>query len=182
MDENLADKRHRQFSELQTDVRVVLPGVQVLFAFLLSLPFLSAAHHLGAAQRVAYFISFFSTTITIALLVAPSAYHRVRFEQRYKEDIITSGNALTMASLAFLAVAMVAAVFVVTVQWMGTTAGTIVTVVAAVLFGYLWYLFPATRRSPEVDEDEESEATAPDGEAAPAIGAGDDRDRTKRAA
>jgi len=145
MSESRDDRHHRQLDELLTEIRVVLPGVQVLFAFLLSLPFLSAAAHITTAQRVAYFISFFSTTLAIALLITPSAYHRMRFQQRHKEQIIASGNRMMLTALGFLAAAMVAAVFVVTVQLLGTLDGAIVTAIAAVLFGWLWYVFPITR-------------------------------------
>jgi len=168
MSEESDDTRHRQLDELLTEIRVVLPGVQVLFAFLLSLPFLNAAQHVTSAQRVAYFISFFSTTLAIALLITPSAYHRMRFHQRQKEQIIASGSRLMLAALGLLATAMVAAVFVVTAQLLGTTSGAAVTVVAGLVFAGLWYVFPLTRRrSRHTEEPEPGQVAGTDPRALP---------------
>jgi hypothetical protein len=112
--EDAQERHHRQLDELLTEIRVVLPGVQVLFAFLLSLPFLASFHSVTAAQRIIYFISFLATTVAMALLIVPPAFHRMRFEQHQKANIIHTGTRFALLALALLAVAVVGVVYVVT--------------------------------------------------------------------
>jgi hypothetical protein len=108
------ERVNRELIELLNELRVVLPGVQVLFAFLLSLPFLTRFDELTAAQRGVYFVSFICAAAAIALLITPSAYHRLRFRQHDKERMLFTSNRLVIAGTVFLAISLVWAIYVVT--------------------------------------------------------------------
>ncbi len=88
MSEDDGEMRHRRLDELLTEIRVLLPGVQVLFAFLLSLPFLSSFRSVTGAQGVVYYATFLATMIAMVLLIVPPAYHRQAFRQRKKVQIV----------------------------------------------------------------------------------------------
>src|SRR5204862_8041495 len=91
-----------------------LPGVQVLFAFLLIVPFSQGFAKLTSLQRVVYFLSFVCTSAATALLIAPSSYHRIRFRQREKERMLFTANKLAIAGTVFLALAVTGVVYLVT--------------------------------------------------------------------
>src|SRR5256885_17146086 len=90
-----------------------LPGVQVLFAFLLAVPFASGFPKLGGLDRDIFFGAFMATGLSTALLIAPSSYHRLRWRQHDKERLPVTSNRLTIAGLACLAVAITSTAFVV---------------------------------------------------------------------
>ena len=107
-------KRDRQMAELLQELRVALPGVQILFAFLLTVPFTQRFPQLTDFQRNVFYVTLVSATISAACLIAPSAAHRLRFHQSEREWLIESANVLLIAGLAFLAVAIGAAFLLVT--------------------------------------------------------------------
>ena len=100
------EKRDRQMIELLNELRVALPGVQILFAFLLTVPFSSRFGQLTAFQRDVYYVTLMTTALCAACLIAPSAAHRLRFHQGEREWIVESANRLMIAGLAILAVAL----------------------------------------------------------------------------
>jgi hypothetical protein len=154
--EDAQERHHRQLDELLTEIRVVLPGVQVLFAFLLSLPFLASFHSVTAAQRIIYFISFLATTVAMALLIVPPAFHRMRFEQHQKANIIHTGTRFALLALALLAVAVVGVVYVVTDVLYHWPAAVVVGVVFGGLFGALWYWLPTRQAAAAPDRSVEN--------------------------
>jgi hypothetical protein len=107
-------KRDRQMAELLQELRIALPGVQILFAFLLTVPFAQGFQNVTNFQRDLYFATLLATTASTACLIAPSATHRLRFHQKERAYIIESSNRLLIAGLAFLAIAMVCAVTLIT--------------------------------------------------------------------
>jgi hypothetical protein len=136
----------RELIELLNELRVVLPGVQVLFAFLLTVPFSNGFPKMSSLQRDVYFVSFVCATIATMLLIAPTTYHRLLFRQGNKERILKDSNKLVIAGTVFLAPAMSAAVFVITdVLFHSEVAGVVASLVAAAFFA-LWYAFPLIRR------------------------------------
>src|SRR6266542_3312714 len=107
------ERRDRELIELLNELRVVLPGVQVLFAFLLTVPFSNGYSRMTDLQRDVYFVTFLATTIATVLLIAPSTYHRNMIRWGDKERMLFTANRMTIAGTAFLAVAMASAVFVI---------------------------------------------------------------------
>jgi predicted membrane channel-forming protein YqfA (hemolysin III family) len=147
MTEERKDERlDRELIELLNELRVVLPGVQVLFAFLLAVPFSQRFEQLTGVQEDVFFAAFLCTAVSTALLIAPSAYHRLRWRERDKEQLLRTSNRLAIAGTAFLAAAIVAVVYLVTDLIYGAVASVIVAVAAAAMFGWLWYALPLVRR------------------------------------
>jgi hypothetical protein len=138
-EETKDEKLDRELIELLNELRVALPGVQVLFAFLLILPFQQRFEQLGELDRDVYFGAFLATTLATALLIAPSVFHRIRFRDTDKEWLIQMSNRLALAGTFFIAVAIVCTTFVITDVLFGGLAAVLVTAGAAVVFGVLWY-------------------------------------------
>src|SRR5215207_3749035 len=92
-------KLDRELSELLQELRVALPGVQVLFAFLLTIPFAQRFTIISGGQKTAYFIAFLSTGAATALLITPSAYHRIQWRQRDKERMLRTSTSFTLLGL-----------------------------------------------------------------------------------
>ena len=136
----------RELIELLNELRVALPGVQVLFAFLLAVPFTQRFERLTSVQRDVFFAVFLSTAIATALLIAPSAYHRLRWRERDKEQMLRTSNRLAIAGTAFLAAAIVGVVYLVTDLLFGLTASLLATLAAGVMFAWFWYGLPLVRR------------------------------------
>ncbi len=140
------ERINRELIELLNELRVALPGVQVLFAFLLAVPFTQRFRQLTDVQEYAFFVSLLCTTFGSVLLIAPSAYHRLRFRQHDKEKIVSSSNRFAIAGLAALAVAMTGAVMLITDLLFKETMVTWVTAILGALFIVLWFVMPAIRR------------------------------------
>ena len=144
--EDRGERLDRELMELLNGLRVVLPGIQVLFAFLLTVPFTQRFGDLDSEQRAVFFAAFVCTAIASALLIAPSTYHRLRFRQRDKERLLRTANTLAIAGTAFLTAATTAAVFLVTdLVYDGPWTAT-VTALFAGLVVWLWYGLPLWRR------------------------------------
>ncbi|MBA3413015.1 MAG: hypothetical protein H0T09_04925 [Actinobacteria bacterium] len=138
-----------QLIELLNELRVVLPGVQVLFAFLLAVPFTQRFGRVTEIEKQAYFISLLATTIGSVLLIAPSAYHRLRWREGSKEDLLRVSNKLAIAGTVALALGMTAAVYLVTDIIFKSLFTAIVTGLTAGLFAWFWYGLPLLQRARE---------------------------------
>ena len=138
-------RRDRELMELLNELRVALPGVQVLFAFLLTVPFTQRFPAITTAQRNAYFAAFLTAAAATAFLIAPTAYHRIRFREGDKERMLKTANALAIIGTVFLALSVVCVVFVITDILFETGVATVVTAVFAGLFSGLWYGLPLWR-------------------------------------
>jgi len=139
------ERRNRELIELLNELRVALPGVQVLFAFLLAIPFANGFPKLSELDRDVYFAALIATMISTALLITPSAYHRFVFRQHDKEQLLETSNRLTIGGLGVLAVAMTCSIFVIAdflFKWPMTIT---VSVLTALVFGLLWYALPLGR-------------------------------------
>jgi len=135
-------KRDRELIELFTELRVALPGVQVLFAFLLTVPFTARFAQLSHANRDAYFVAFLSSAAASAFLIAPSAYHRLRWRQGDKERMLRVSNQLAIAGIGALAVGMTAVVYLITSLLYGALPAVGGAVAMAAMIGGLWYVLP----------------------------------------
>ncbi|HET7870417.1 MAG TPA: DUF6328 family protein [Actinomycetota bacterium] len=111
--EHPKQRLNRELIELLNELRVALPGVQVLFAFLLTIPFTQRFGDLTSAQRVLYFGTLLSTAIGTAFLMTPTAYHRLRFREADKEHLLRLGNRAAVTGLAFMIVSVGGAVFLI---------------------------------------------------------------------
>jgi hypothetical protein len=145
--ESKEERVNRELIELLNELRVALPGVQVLFAFLLAVPFTQRFQQLTDGQEYAFFISLLCTTAGSVLLIAPSAYHRLRFRDRDKEQMLYTANRLAIAGTLFLAVAMTSAVYLVTDLVFQAGLTVVVTVLAGATFGWFWYGLPLVRKA-----------------------------------
>jgi hypothetical protein len=112
-DETPKERANRELIELLNELRVVLPGVTVLLAFLLAVPFAKGWTRVTGFQRDVFVVAFLSTAVSVALLTAPSSYHRLRFRHGNKEHIVKVGNRLTIAGIAASAVSLEAVVLLV---------------------------------------------------------------------
>ena len=140
-------KRDRQMIELLNELRVALPGVQILFAFLLTVPFSMRFADLTLFQRDVYYVTLIATVLSTSCLIAPSAAHRLRFHQNERAWIVESANQLTIAGLAFLAVALGGAVLLVTDIMFDGARVWIYSAVVWVTIAALWFIRPLTRHA-----------------------------------
>jgi cation transport ATPase len=145
--ESEQERINRELIELLNELRVALPGVQVLFAFLLAVPFTQRFGQLTDAQEYAFFVSLLCTAFGSVLLIAPSAYHRLRFRQHDKEQLIQTANRLSIAGTIFLALAMTSAVYLITDLVFNAPVTLIVTAVTGATFAWFWYGLPLSRRA-----------------------------------
>src|SRR5215212_3146841 len=125
-------------TELLNELRVAMPGVQVLFAFLLAVPFQQRFETVNAFQRDVYLFTLLAAAAT-AFLVAPSAYHRIAFQAHEKERIIQMGTRQFVCGIVALAVAMIGAVLLVTDGLFQATTTIVVVVCVAAVFTWLWF-------------------------------------------
>ena len=140
------ERDDRNLVDLLQELRVAGLGVQVLFGFMLSLPFTTKFAKLGPAQRDLYVASLLLAAISTALLVAPVAYHRLVFRQHQKERLVKDANVMALGGLAAVGLAISAAVLLV-VSYVDTGWPVVaITVFVVCLFAGLWFVFPLVRR------------------------------------
>jgi Family of unknown function (DUF6328) len=148
------ERENRELIEMLNEVRVVLPGVQVLFAFLLTLAFSSTFATIDAAERFTYLVAFFSTAGASILLMTPTTFHRIRFRQGDKEALLRMATRFILAGMVLLSIAMVSGIWLVSEKVMSQRSANVVGVVAIVAIVVLWFGIPIWRRArkkPSVD-------------------------------
>ena len=141
------EQLNRRWIELLNELRVALPGVQVLFAFLLAVPFQQGFQRIDDFQRTTYFVTLLLAAASTACLIAPGAYHRILFRQQEKPNIIEVGSRFAIAGLVFLALAMNSAILLVTdvIYGRGTVIVTVLVTMSA--FTWLWFGLGLMRRA-----------------------------------
>jgi Na+/citrate or Na+/malate symporter len=145
-EESRRERVNRELIELLNELRVALPGVQVLFAFLLTVPFSNGYKRITAVQKEIFFATLVATTISTVCFIVPTAYHRLNFREREKERILVTSNKFSVAGLAFLALAMVGVLVLVTDVIYSDTAALLTGALTLVTFGSLWFALPLLRR------------------------------------
>jgi hypothetical protein len=145
--ESQEERINRELIELLNELRVALPGVQVLFAFLLAVPFTQRFRELTDGQEYAFFLSLLCTALGSVFLIAPSAYHRLRFREHDKEQMLYTANRLSIAGTVFLAVAMTSAVYLITDLVFRAPLTLLVTALTGVAFAWFWYGLPLSRKA-----------------------------------
>ena len=133
------DDLNRELIELLNELRVALPGVQVLFAFLLAVPFAAGWQRVTNFQRDVFFVAFLCTAAATIMLIAPSTYHRLRWREHDKEHMLVTANRLTIAGSVFLALAMISVVLLITDLLFSISWAILATALIAVAFGWFWY-------------------------------------------
>jgi hypothetical protein len=138
-------RRDRQMTELLNELRIALPGVQILFAFLLTVPFSQRFSNVTDFQRNLYFATLLATAGSAICLIAPTATHRLRFHQRERAYIIESSNRLLISGLVFLALAIVGALLLITDFLYGLGGQWPYPAAVALLLLALWFGRPLLR-------------------------------------
>jgi Family of unknown function (DUF6328) len=141
-EESKGERLDRELGELLQELRVILPGVQVLLAFLLTAPFQQRFAALPGSMRNAFFAAIACATLATAFLIAPSAHHRMRWRAGDKERLVRIGNQMAIVGTVFLAAAIVLALYVVTDVLFTTNLAVLTAAAALVLFAGLWYVVP----------------------------------------
>ena len=144
--ESPKERVNRELIELLNEVRVALPGVQVLFAFLLTVPFAAGWKDTTNLQKDVYVCAVVTAAIAAIFMIAPSSYHRLLFRQPHKEHMLMTSNKLLIIGMVFLALSICMCVFlvvdfVISVPWALTLTGLV-----GLLMIVLWYLMPLNRR------------------------------------
>lgn len=143
MSQETPQERHnRELIELLNELRVLLPGTQVIFAFLLAVPFSDRFKEVGTTDRALYFITLCSTAMSALLLIAPGAMHRLDFRLIDKGAMVQIATRLAIAGTFFVAVSMVGALTFITLLIYGSTAAVVVAIVSSILFTGGWYVMP----------------------------------------
>jgi hypothetical protein len=159
--ESEKERLNRNLDQLLQELRIVLPGVQVLFAFLLAVPFSARFGDADDFERDIYFVALLLSAIAVALLMAPSIQHRILFRHDQKRYLISLGNVVTIAGMTALALAIVLSIVFVADFLFGSAAAWIAGGLAFCAFALTWYALPverllrAERSAPEpIDPDD----------------------------
>lgn len=139
------ERTRQEYGELLEEIRVALPGVEVLFAFLLTAPFTERFEQMRADLKVAYFVALLFVAVACALLMAPTAHHRMRFHHGDKAWITRLGTTFALAAMLFLAVGVSVTLFVVSALIFSRAAAVAVGATSAVALLTLWYVIPWLR-------------------------------------
>jgi predicted neutral ceramidase superfamily lipid hydrolase len=140
------ERLDRNLNELLGELRVALPGVQVLFAFLLMVPFNQRFGKATEFEESMYLVTLLLTALATALLIAPSAYHRIEFRADDKHHIVFVANRFAIAGFAILALAMTTAVLLVTHFVFGQGTAIAATIGSVIAFSGFWFVAPVKRR------------------------------------
>ena len=146
-EETREERINRELIELLNELRVTLPGVQVLFAFLLAVPFANGWQRVTDVQKDAYMVALLAALAGSVFLIAPSAWHRILFRKRDKEQLLLTANAFAIIGTFFVAVGMSASVFLVTDVIYDDLVASVVAALTALLFAVVWFVSPLLRRA-----------------------------------
>ena len=140
------ERHDRNLNELLGELRVALPGVQVLFAFLLVAPFNQRFRTLSHFERRLYFVTLLSTLLASILLIAPTLVHRFHFRLGEKAYVVDTANRLMIAGLSVFAFAMSCAVLLITLYLFGRATAIVTTAIVIITIGLIWFALPLGRR------------------------------------
>lgn len=141
-DETPKERVDRELMELLNELRVALPGVEVLFAFLLTLPFSAGWESISSTERNVYFTAVLTAASAIALLIAPSAHHRLRFRDEVKEHMLQTSSKLAIGGLVLLAASVGLVLHLLTTVVHGSGPAAIVAGMFGVAVALLWFVVP----------------------------------------
>jgi len=139
------ERRIRELSELLQELRVILPGVQVLFAFLLTVPFSARFTELTRFEHYLYFGVLLFVTGATGFLTAPSAHHRVLWRRSLGEKRLRQGNRFAILGLVLLAISLAGAVVLISGLLFGYLVGTVACALGAAFLAWIWFGIPLLR-------------------------------------
>jgi hypothetical protein len=145
-DEDHKERVDRELIELLNEIRVALPGVQVLFAFLLILPFQQTFAETTAEDKAVYAVALLASALAAAMLIAPSMYHRLNFRGGRKEQMLFDSNKLLIVGTLLTGVGVACAVYLVVDVVFGDVAAALATAAVVVVYGLAWIALPLLRR------------------------------------
>ena len=149
-DESEEERLDRNLMELLQELRVAIPGIQVLFAFLLVLPFQQGFVDVTDFEKRVYYVTLLLTAAASVCLIAPTARHRMRFRELDKKWIVETANRLAIAGLVLLAGAICGVLMLLTHFVYDSTLTAIVVTAFAIFFAWFWFIAPFVR---ELDDD-----------------------------
>jgi hypothetical protein len=144
--ERSKEELDQEWGELVEEHRLAMPGIQVLFGFLLILPFQNRFERLTTNQEYVYFSALVCATLAAVLLITPTVAHRIRWREADKEALLRRATMTAIAATVFMAAAMTASVYLITDFLFGEPATAIVTSLVAAAFVLFWYAFPLWRK------------------------------------
>ena len=145
------ERLDRNLMELLQELRVVLTGIQVLFAFLLVVPFQQGWASVTEFEKTVYYVTLLLTAASSVCLIAPTVRHRMRFRELDKRWIVDSSNRLAIAGVAFLGGAICGVLMLITHVVYDSTLTTVVVAAFAVMIGWFWFVAPVIRGLRERD-------------------------------
>jgi hypothetical protein len=155
-DETDKHRWDRNFADLLQELRVTQTGVQVLFAFLLTIPFSNGFPKTTAFQKDVYLVALLSAAAAAAMIIAPVAFHRALFRQGRKPELVRNAHQMATGGLAFLLISMVSSVLLITDYMFAWPMAVVLTAATGLFFLSLWAAYPLYRHN-WIDEDEEEE-------------------------
>lgn len=147
--ETSEERLQREHEQLFHELRAIIPGVEVLFAFMLTVAFTERFQRLTDVQRWVYYLTFLCAGVGLLLLLAPASYHRVQFRRGDKEAMMRIANVEALTALIIISLAVAGTVFLITDLMFTTLAATVVASTMWTLICVLWWGVPLTRRMSE---------------------------------
>jgi hypothetical protein len=154
----------RNFADLLQELRVAQTGVQILFAFLLTLPFSSGFTRTSGFQKDVYIVSLLSAAAAAAMIISPVAFHRALFRQGRKPELVRFAHRMASGGLAFMLISMVSAVLLVTDFVLNREVALVLTGTTGVWFLAFWVLLPFARRNwgdDDIDDEDDDPQVLP---------------------
>ena len=145
--ESEKERWDRNFADLLQELRVAQTGVQILFAFLLTLPFSSGFPKVTAFQKDTYVVALIAAAFATAMIISPVAFHRALFRQGRKPELVRYAHRMATGGLAFMLIAMVSSVLLITDYLLNIWVALILTVITGAWFLTFWVVLPAARRN-----------------------------------
>src|ERR1700753_2571921 len=158
-DETELQRLDRNMEELTGELRVIVTGVQVLFAFLLIVPFNTGFAHVGGFERTVYLVTLLLAALSAVCTIAPSAQHRWVFRHDDKRHLVFTSNRVVIVGMFFLALALCGCLLLVTAKLFGVTTGALAAGLGAIPFAVLWFVVPV-RRAAELSRGAAREASS----------------------
>ena len=143
--ESEQERLDRNLSELLQELRVAIPGIQFIFAFLLVVPFQQGWTSIDSSEKAIYFATLLCTAASAVLLIAPTARHRMRFRGLDKEWIVMTSHRLAIAGLALLGMAMTGVVLLISLVVYDSTVAALATAPLLAALAWFWFIAPLRR-------------------------------------